>query len=255
LLVNFAKRAVRKIAGRWGFSVGKYPRVPFTPVPVFELAVRLLMAAKGTECRFVQVGANDGRVGDAVSGLALGFGWRGILVEPQPDVFLRLQETYAAAKGRVIFENVAVAREAGTLTMYRAAATAADSPFASTVASADPAKASAQLGIPVAKLETISVPCTTLDALLAKHRWAAPDILFIDTEGHDWQVLQSLDFTKHSPLVIQFEHGHLDPSTIDAAIGHLSRHGYQVLYGGFQLDTLCLHADFWKATEHVQAPR
>ena len=95
----------------------------------------------------------------------------------------------------------------------------------------------------------------TLDGLLAKHGWATPDILFIDTEGHDWEVLQSLDLTRYSPLVIQFEHGHLDTSAIDAAIGHLSRHSYQVLYGGYQIDTLCLHADFWKATEHTCSPR
>jgi FkbM family methyltransferase len=195
----------------------------------------------------VQVGANDGRFGDPVSKFILDNPWRGILVEPLTDVFARLRENYAAAADRLVFENVAISRTLSELVLYRAPQGATpDNVYASTVASVSPEKVAMQLGLPVSALETVRVPCMTLDALLAKHGWTGMDVLLLDTEGHDYEVLQSIDLARFRPLVVQFEHGHLTPAQVDGACQVLARAGYRILYGGYQIDSVAIHEDFWE---------
>lgn len=245
------KRLTFDFTARHGYKVAKYPRVAFEPVPVFDLAVRLLMASKGQRLRFVQVGANDGRYGDSISRFALAYPFEGILVEPQADVFERLKHNYAAAPaGRMIFENAAIGPGQERLTMYRCRADVdVDREHASTVVSSDPHVVASQLKISESQLEAFTVPCLTLDALLAKHGWQAPDILFLDTEGFDQAVLSTIDLARTPPTIVQFEHGHLSPDKIDLAIAYLSANGYQVLYGGHQVDTVALHKSFWSHVE------
>lgn len=247
MLKDFVKRVLRSLAKNRGYLISKYPTVKFNPIPVFELAARL-RAAQGVPLQFVQVGANDGVIGDSVSKLAIELNWRGILIEPQPDVFERLKQTYAAYADRMVFENVAISKNAGELTMYRAPQA---NQFASTVASSNPEVTSKQLNIPIEQLEKIKVPCLPLDDLFEKHGFSQPDILVIDTEGYDLVVLESLDLKKYQPLIIQFESGHLSPSEIDKAVNYLSVNGYQVLYGGYQIDTICLHQRYWDAVKKV----
>ena len=85
------------------------------------------------------------------------------------------------------------------------------------------------------------VPCATLDELIKKHGMSNIHILQIDAEGHDYQVLKTLNLAMNSPLIIQFEHGHLSPREIDGAVEYLNSHGYRILYGGTQIDTIALH--------------
>jgi hypothetical protein len=54
-------------------------------------------------------------------------------------------------------------------------------------------------------------------------------------------VLKTLDLSKTSPLIVQFEHNLLAPQELSGAIDYLNSHGYRVLYGGHQIDTLALH--------------
>ena len=62
---------------------------------------------------------------------------RGILVEPQPGVFGRMQTTYAAAAARHLFENAAIGQGRSKLKMYPASKSAnIDGSYAGTVVSA-----------------------------------------------------------------------------------------------------------------------
>jgi Methyltransferase FkbM domain len=80
--------------------------------------------------------------------------------------------------------------------------------------------------------------------IVRKHSMSNIDVLQIDTEGGDFEVLKTLDLSKTSPLIVQFEHGHLTPQEIRGAVDYLNSHGYRVLYGGHQIDTLALHKSF-----------
>ena len=244
--MSVLKSWIRQTLRRRGYLVQKYPISEFKTVPVFDLSVRLLMAIRGEQVTFVQVGANDGRYGDPLHDYISRHPWEGILVEPQPDLFTKLRENYAAAADRLIFENVAIAQGVGELAMYRGknGGPSDDGVFAASVVSASPQVVARQLGVQIGDLERFTVPCATLDDLVVKHGLSGLDLLQIDTEGHDYNVLKTLDLSKTRPWIIQFEHGHLTPREITGALEHLNGHGYRVLFGGHQTDTLALREDF-----------
>jgi FkbM family methyltransferase len=155
-----------------------------------------------------------------------------------------LNRTFSAGSarimpGRLIFENTAIGAGAAAIAMYRSNRPSAT--HASTVVSVNADITARQLGVRSSELEQIMVQCTTLDRLVEKHQISAVDILQIDTEGHDCDVLMTLNLSKISPFIIQFEHGHLSPGQINEAIDHLNAHGYRVLYGGYQSDSIALH--------------
>lgn len=241
------KNVIRSLASKAGYEVRKAPVTPYISLPVFHLAVRYLMALKGEDIGFVQVGANDGRFGDPLRDYILEHPWHGILVEPQPDVFARLRANYAALADRLVFENCAIASDSSSVTVFRATPESVEDPeYASTVASMKPNVTARQLGVGVQQLEPLNVPCMSLDALAAKHRLVGFDLLQIDTEGYDLQVLRTLDLMQIQPAIIQFEHGHFSPRDIDAAVQHLDNYGYMTYYGGHQGDTVALSGEIFQ---------
>jgi len=236
------KTFIRKVVQKCGYQIQKYPFVVFSPIPVFDLSVQLLMAERGTSLNFIQVGANEGEYGDPLHNFIVKYPWHGILVEPQPDIFAKLRENYAAIQNRLIFENIAIAKDLSTIAMYRAPGN--PNVYESSVASVNPKAVARQLGLRLRHLEQFLVPCTTLDELVRKYNMSHIDVLQIDAEGCDYDVLKTLDLSEVSPLLIQFEHGQLTRQKISGAVEYLSTHGYRVLYGGHQTDTLALHRSF-----------
>ncbi|RWC01488.1 MAG: FkbM family methyltransferase [Mesorhizobium sp.] len=232
----FLKELLRKAARNFGYQIQKYPSAEFLSVPVFDLSVQLLMAVRGERLNFIQVGANDGRSGDPLNQYIVQYPWYGMLIEPQPDMFAKLCENYASVHDRLIFENVAIANGLSSITMYRGQGK--DYPITSVHR-----RVVTQLA--PHDVELLTVPCTTLDALIQKHGLSNVDILQIDAEGYDYDVLKTLDLAATSPLIIQFEHGLITSQEMNGAVRYLSSHGYRVLYGGRQIaDTVALHKNF-----------
>jgi FkbM family methyltransferase len=238
------KRIIRDTFRKAGFNIMKYPSSPYRTMPIFDLSVRYLMAVKGMGLQFVQIGANDGVYGDPLREYVTKFPWCGILVEPQPAVFNKLRNNYDGEKERLVFENVAIGDHSGQVTMYAPNSTSSDGDFETTVASVDPGVAGKQLSKRKSQLKAFTVPCLTLNDLLAKHRLYCWDILQIDVEGHEFKILSSLDLSRFTPLLIQFEHGHLSAPDIDRTVQYLAKANYRVLYGGIQSDSLAFHESF-----------
>lgn len=63
-------------------------------------------------------------------------------------------------------------------------------------------------------------------------------------EHHGFRILRARDFSRFTPLLIQFECGHLAPKDIDRAVRCLTGNNYRILYGGYQMDTLAIHESF-----------
>ena len=159
------KGTIRRTLGRLGYDLRKSPRSPFRPLPVFDLAIHYLMGIRGRSLKFIQVGANDGVFGDPLRKYIIEFEWRGLLVEPQPDIFNKLQSNYADVGTGVHFENSAVSNVAGQVTMYRARPSqgVGVSDYQSSVASLSHRTAAAQLKLGGRDLEQISVSAVRLD--------------------------------------------------------------------------------------------
>lgn len=83
-------------------------------------------------------------------------------------------------------------------------------------------------GIKDSDISEIAVPCTTLQEVATDHDLHDLDILQIDTEGFDYEVLKTLDFTVSRPRVIKFEWMNLSSEEKRLSRILLSDHGYKV---------------------------
>lgn len=164
--------------------------------------------------QIVQIGSNDGRVGDPLFVLLQkNQNWRSLFVEPVPYIFERLKANYPDTE-RFAFENSAV-NQGEKLNFYwvdpAAKEEIPDLPFYYD-----------QLGsfnrdhIVKAldgKLEpfilSFEIEGINLEGLLTKHRIEKIDILHIDVEGYDWEILQQLDLSVYQPKFILYEVTHL----------------------------------------------
>lgn len=232
---------------RHGIDVRKTPAV-FEPIPVFNLAVEALMARRGDALQFVQVGANDGVFSDPLHPYITSRGWRGILVEPQADVFERLKVNYSEYSDRLVFENVAIS-DRDTLTLYLPPVDLGERDHARAYAtvSSDASVLAKQIEMPEHRLRCVNVPALTLDALLARHHVTDLDLLQIDAEGYDWDILQTLDLARISPTLIQMETGHLHRTTLTRMAEHLNEADYLIYYCG-QRDALAMKREFFAST-------
>ena len=56
-------------------------------------------------------------------------------------------------------------------------------------------------------LYEVITKCISLSDLIKEQNIKHIDLLQIDTEGYDYQILKSIDFTIVKPTIISFEHG------------------------------------------------
>ena len=154
--------------------------------------------------------------GDGASSLA-------VLVEPVAEYFERLREAYAGLDG-VRFENVAIAESAGTRDFFRLAADPEAHGHPSWLAQLGSLRADRmthlwngyERGHLAAESDTLTrfyrdhqvterVACITFDMLLSRHGLGEIDLLQIDTEGYDYAILRTVDFTRQRPSFINYE--------------------------------------------------
>lgn len=194
--------------------------------------------------QFIQVGGNDGFANDPIFRFVKKFGWKGIIVEPQKEVFKkRLSKTYRLEKN-VQLENCAVAKETGVKKLYKIAVS--NSRWATGLATfnydvmLDRVKNNSRIkdraareGVAVLPndedyITFEEVPCSTLTDLMKKYNFKTVNLLQIDTEGFDFEVIKTIDFNTFKPQLISFERHLLNESDQQACFQLLHSHGYDV---------------------------
>jgi FkbM family methyltransferase len=194
--------------------------------------------ARNGKITFVQIGANDGLRNDPIREFVIRDGWRGVFVEPIPDVFELLRRNYAYAKNpSLTFVNAAVSSVSGqrqafytfdelfllTLPLERRLELLRKASFDRQHLLRYSDDASAQA------IREVEVPCFTVADLVETHLGGqAIDLLAIDAEGHEPMIIGSLDFSAVRPQVIFFESHNLG-SHRDPLFGLLTDHGYELL--------------------------
>ncbi len=195
--------------------------------------------------RFVEIGSNDGEQHDHLRPFILDRGWTGVMVEPVPYVFARLEANYAGVDG-VALENAAVAATAGRMTFHHLRdaspeerATLPD--WYDGVGSFDRATIlshAPQMPDIAERIVERDVEALTFAGLLERHGIRRLDVLVIDTEGYDAEIIRHIDFTAVAPRLIVYEHYHLPAADRAATRALLARAGYETLEEGF--DTIGL---------------
>jgi FkbM family methyltransferase len=197
---------------------------------------------------FVEIGANDGEQHDHLRPMILEHEWRGVMVEPVPYVFERLRSNYATME-RVAVENAAIADGDGLRPFYHLAP-AADYEseglpqwYDGIGSFSRDSVLDHQRLIPdiESRLMQTEVRCLTFDSLCASHGLDRVDLLLVDTEGYDYEVLRHIDFTRHRPVLVIYEHYHLSPTDQAACQAMMQGAGYDTMSEGF--DTWCLRPE------------
>ena len=222
------------------------------------------LAAEEPDAFFIEVGANDGEQHDHLHPIIFASRWRGLLVEPVPYVFERLERNLGDDP-RFKLENAAVADRDGTLPFYHLArAEQGDDlpPWYDGLGSfsRDTILSHADKISDIAdRLVTAQVPCLTFESLCRKHGVDRLDVLLIDAEGYDWEIVRRLDLEARHPRVLVYEHYHLPAPVRAEARAHLEARGYRTVEEGF--DTWCLSeraggrlSPVWEGLEPVDPP-
>jgi FkbM family methyltransferase len=172
----------------------------------------------------IQVGANDGINHDPIHKFVKRDKWKGLLIEPQPDVFrYQLFPLYMRDEG-IFMENIAISEESTLMDMYKLSftrerwATGLTTFHRPTLqdkvdrGDVDDIAKSKGIEVPSKKedyIDEFKVESKTFELLRAKYQIKEVDVLQIDVEGFDFEVIKLYDLTRNKPKVIVFESSHL----------------------------------------------
>ncbi|MFA5155121.1 MAG: FkbM family methyltransferase [Patescibacteria group bacterium] len=182
---------------------------------------------------WVQIGSNNGKAGAILYYFSKIYKWHGLLVEPVQYLFEELKENYRNSPD-IAFENIAISDHDGVETFYRVEK------------NNEPGNPRwyEQLGsfhkevvlkhrclVPNIDKHLISerIPVMSFQNLLKKYAVGKIDLLHIDTEGHDYQIIQNIPFATIKPKMILYEYRHLSPRDDQICKDLLTSQGYSII--------------------------
>jgi FkbM family methyltransferase len=233
------KAPIRWLARRLGYDIIRYVDMPKSPFPVLDLLVASRVA-DGQTPTIVQIGANDGVRADPVRHLIQRYGLSGLLVEPLPDLFARLQANYAG-QANLRFERCAVGEYDGEIPLYRVRPDPALPDWLQGIASLDRNHLTStkfEFDEFEKYVEEVTVPVLTVASLLRKHGISEVGLLQIDTEGFDCRIVESAIRSGVRPAIINYEHIHVHAIQQAACKRLLAENGYDFVDVG--IDTLAV---------------
>lgn len=221
--------------------IGPYSIFDFESFLYRHLAVHKKMT-------FLQIGANDGIMNDPVyqfnlanRGVVSGF-----VLEPLPDIFEKLVENYKCCPGIKPF-NLAIHATQSEMILHRVKPErAAEVPaFARGIASFDANHWKKTTLVPSSDLmEQIKVKCVSFADFIRSNAIDKLDLLLLDTEGYDYEILMSIDFTNIKPRIIRFEHGVRDNvmsfDQFKQVCNYLNSYGYQIIAESYDVTAYLL---------------
>jgi FkbM family methyltransferase len=236
------------VAARFGPLFGSWYRHFHTPRPgSLSDLLSTFSRALGGGVTVVQIGANDGLKRDPLHKYIRRDRWRGILVEPQRRVYEEWLAPLHARNPRIQTLNAALGPEDGETELWCVAFS--DARWATGLASFDRAhlegfldtdhvrREAAREGVAIpaaadARVRAEVVRVISPATLLAQAGLDALDLLFIDTEGFDFEVIKLFDVASTRPRMVVWENDHLSADDAEASAQHLRSAGYRVAHLG-----------------------
>lgn len=243
-LIQFLRRHIAKdsfVRRLW-----RAARLPSQRVVPPEEAFLAMFASCFPEAFFIQIGSNDGVGLDPLRAQLHQSKWRGVMIEPVPHIFQQLQKNCASYADRISFQNVAIANTDGVLPFYYLR----------------PAGPSERAGLPhfydmlgsfnknvilshitdipdiEERVVCVDIKALSFESLCNRLCIRSIDLLHIDAEGYDFEILKTIDFRRHQPIVLIYEHHHLGKDDRLDCAKRLEAAGYEL--ASYGLDTWCL---------------
>lgn len=223
-LIDLAQSAIRSL----GYDVVRLPHQVSNPLDMIEMLVRDALS-RDPNFFFVQVGANDGIRDDGLRPSILKYGLSGVLIEPLPDLFAKLQHNYRDVPG-LDFENCAVGASSGEARIYRVREGAPVPDHAHGMASFNRSHLTGRRhGIPGLDDHVVetTIAVRTLPEILAKYGNRPVSLLMIDTEGYDAEIVRLAFEAGLRPEIVVYEHLHLPIATQAATLRRFKSEGYR----------------------------
>lgn len=181
---------------------------------------------------YVYIGANDGLIGDTIMPYASKYGWSGVLVEPVPHIMKQLKKNYGHLP-RHVFEEAAIGSRTETREIYVIKETGRPQPaYAQILHSFSKEHLMNQhISWGVDKesdIESIRVKVLSFEDLVFNHGLNKIDLIVIDTEGADFEILDSMEIAKYKPKFLKFEYQNMTKRQLDQALLKLRRVKYKL---------------------------
>ena len=151
------------------------------------------------------------------------------MVEPVPFLFERLRVNYSGIQKQIQFANVAVTTCSGKKSFYYIDQSAKNSipdlpEWYDQLGSFERNHISKHFDrLPDEFIVETAIITVSLADLFTRYSIERIDLLHIDTEGHDWSILQQLDLHKYHPSIILFEWKHISQDERQEAIAALGK--------------------------------
>lgn len=226
---GYAHKFLRRFGYR-AFRIGPYSLFDFESFLYRHLAVHKSFT-------FLQIGANDGVMNDPIYQFNMNNKSvvSGFVLEPLSDIYEKLVENYQSCQNIKPF-NLAIHATESEMVLHRIKpeyATRVPN-FARGIASFDETHwQKTTLVSNAAYMEQVKVKCISFAEFVKSNDIKKLDLLLLDTEGYDYQILMSIDFTYIKPRMIRFEHGVRDkvmsPEKFMEVCSHLNSFGYQII--------------------------
>jgi FkbM family methyltransferase len=199
----------------------------------FDDVVCRRMFEFGREFTFVQVGAFDGITKDPLRRYIQKCGWRGVLMEPQPQPAAQLRELYRD-NDRIVVLQAALDCRPGKRTLFIVESNSV-SAWARGMASFQRdniVKNSYLVPGLEAMVKELTVNCIPFDDVIQRLQSDRIDLLQVDAEGADGYILSLFPFDRVKPAIIQWESKNLTKSQQEEVLDMLSNHGYRFARSG-----------------------
>ncbi|HSW90175.1 MAG TPA: FkbM family methyltransferase [Patescibacteria group bacterium] len=143
---------------------------------------------------FLDIGAHDGYTFSNTYLLEKRYGWTGVCVEPLPSVFKKLQHNRSVTCVRAAISNTP-----GRLKFLEVVGPGNAEMMSGIVDRYDPrhlSRVKRDVKERKGRQKIISVPSISIMELIEKYHLAHIDYCSIDTEGNEFEILKSIDFSK-----------------------------------------------------------
>ena len=228
------KRLLKTVLENLGYKV---QGIRYTPRHLLEPSMVRVLEFDDIICRymvehrqnltFIQVGAFDGVTKDPLRPYIERYGWRGVLVEPQPKAAEKLRKLYHDNDFVHVVE-AALGEQVGKQKIY----TIEGENIPTWVEGMASFKASNILKheniVPGIRnmVKAISVSSTTFDHIMSELSINEIDLLQIDTEGADYFILSLFPFDKVRPAIVHWEVKHFSKLEREKCFDFLANFGY-----------------------------
>ncbi|WP_017731180.1 FkbM family methyltransferase [Nafulsella turpanensis] len=191
----------------------------------------------------IQVGANDGFNHDPIHKFIKRDKWKGVLLEPQSDVYHQyLERLYRKSEG-IHTINAALDYKDGESTIYKVAFSNARwatgltsfdrSVLEKAVQSEHVASCARKEGVEIPervedRIKAEKIKAISPQSLLQQYHIQHIDWLQIDTEGFDFEIIKMFDIGTTKPTVIVFEHFLLSEEDRQSCFDLLHRKEYEI---------------------------